>query len=368
MEIIRIRHLLLLLISVGFCNGQDDWQVGPFIKEDSVNPVLEPRNDTVFYCPVRKQLLRWEAKDVFNPTAIVRNNGIHLLYRAEDYEGTFSGTSRVGLAISPDGLNFLRYTEPIFYPDNDTALPYEWEGGCEDPRITQNATGTYFMTYTAYDGTLARLMVASSDDLFNWTKHGPVFRQAYDGRFVDVWSKSGSVVSTMVNETMVAAKINGLYHMYWGESNIYLATSEDLINWVPVLNEDGELKPIFGPREGKFDSALVEPGPQAILRKDGIFLIYNSKNKPERIGGDPNLPEGTYSAGQILFSASDPTIVLKRSDEYFFKPEKPYEMTGQVNNVVFLEGLVYYKNKLFLYYGTADSKIAVASAEANFEF
>ncbi|CAG7689001.1 unnamed protein product, partial [Allacma fusca] len=110
-------------------------------------------------------------------------------------------------------------------------------------------------------------MVASSNhpNFTQWTKHGPVFKNAYGGRFIDLWSKSGSVVSTIVNESMIATKINGLYHMYYGESDIFLATSPDLINWTPILNEDGNPKSIFGPRQGKFDSWLVEPGPQAIL-------------------------------------------------------------------------------------------------------
>ena len=51
---------------------------------------------------------------------------------------------------------------------------------------------------------------------------------------------------------------------------------------------------------------------------------------------------------------------LQRMDTYFMKPDKPYEITGQVNHVCFVEGLVNYKDKWFLYYGTADSKIAVA--------
>ena len=47
-------------------------------------------------------------------------------------------------------------------------------------------------------------------------------------------------------------------------------------------------------------------------------------------------------------------------ETYFMKPDKPYEISGQVNHVCFVEGLVKFKNKWFLYYGTADSKIAVA--------
>ena len=87
-------------------------------------------------------------------------------------------------------------------------------------------------------------------------------------------------------------------------------------------------------------------------------MIYNSRNHAE--WGDPALPEGTYAAGQILFDPKDPSHVVARSDNYFFKPENDYEITGQVGNVCFIEALVPFHNKWFLYYGTADSKIAVA--------
>jgi len=51
---------------------------------------------------------------------------------------------------------------------------------------------------------------------------------------------------------------------------------------------------------------------------------------------------------------------LQRMDTCFIKPDKPYEVTGQVNRVCFVEGLVHFNNKWLLYYGTADSKIAIA--------
>ena len=62
----------------------------------------------------------------------------------------------------------------------------------------------------------------------------------------------------------------------------------------------------------------------------------------------------------MLLSASDPTTVLRRTDRPFFMPERPWEKTGQVGNVVFLEGLAVVGSDALLYYGTADSKIAVA--------
>ncbi|MBD0285936.1 MAG: glycosidase [Flavisolibacter sp.] len=354
-------------------SANQDWALLPFAKADSVNPVLIPDSSVVFHCPIAGKPIKWEEKDVFNPATLVRNDTLFLLYRAEDKVGKYAGTSRIGLAYSTDGFHFTKHPAPVFYPDNDAQKKYEWEGGCEDPRVVEDGNGTYFMTYTSYDGKVARLMVASSKDLFHWTKHGPAFAKAYNGKYADFWSKSGSIVSRYVNGKVIATKVNGRYWMYWGDQNIWAATSDDLINWSPVLygkdekpsvelrgiaKEAPELKIVFGPRNGYFDSDLVEPGPPAMLTDKGIVLIYNSRNVPAI--GDPALPEGTYAAAQILMDKNNPARVINRMQSYFMRPDKPYEISGQVNNVCFVEGLALYKGKWFLYYGTADSKIAVA--------
>jgi len=335
-----------------------NWELVPFTKVDSVNPILEADSSTIFFDPIWKKQVKWEEKDVFNPAAVIRNDTIFLLYRAEDKVGKYAGTSRVGLAWSIDGLQFHKYATPVLYPDNDEQKKWEWEGGCEDPRIVSDENGNYYLTYTSYDGDKARLMVAVSKDLLHWSKKGHAFQKAFNGRYVNTWSKSGSIVSKYASGSPVAVKIGGKYWMYWGDTNIFLANSDDLVNWLPVEEKDSALKIVFGPREGKFDSDLVEPGPAAMQTDSGILLIYNSRNL--RSKGDTSLAEGTYAVGQILLDNNDPAKVIDRSDTYFIKPEKPYETTGQVNQVCFVEGLVQLKGKWFLYYGTADSKIAVA--------
>lgn len=363
----RLNYLLLLVFALFSCKNEvkknidTEWALLPFVKANAVNPVLVPNSALLFKCPVRNAVVEWEAKDVFNPAAVVRNDTLFLLYRAEDKIGKYAGTSRIGIAYSFDGLHFIKHPTPVLYPDNDSSKLYEWEGGCEDPRITEDENGTYYLTYTAYDGDKARLLVATSTNLYNWKKHGLVFLKAFNGKYINQWSKSGSIVSTYKNGNAVAIKINGKYWMYWGDTDIFLATSFDLINWIPVETADGKLLTVFGPRKGKFDSDLVEPGPAAMLGSNGIVLIYNSRNVQSK--GDTTLSEGTYAVSQILLSATDPSKVLERMETYFLKPDQPYEINGQVNHVCFVEGLVQYKNKWFLYYGTADSKIAVAVKE-----
>jgi len=361
-----MKYIPILIILVAFigCKPQPDqskdyrWSLLPFEKADDVNPILLPDTNSKFYCPVRKDTVQWEEKDVFNPAAVVRNDTVFLLYRAEDSIGKFAGTSRIGLAWSTDGLHFKKHPTPVLYPDNDSAKVYEWEGGCEDPRIVEDENGTYYMTYTAYDGDKARLLITSSKDLYHWTKHGSVFKN--DASMINKWSKSGSIVCKYENGKAIAVKIQGKYCMYWGDTDIFLAVSDDLIHWIPVINKDNSQK-VFGPRPKKFDSRLVESGPPAMLTDNGIVLIYNSMNLGPN--GDTTLPEGTYAASQILFDKNNPTKIIDRMDTYFMKPDKPYEMTGQVNHVCFVEGLVNYKGKWFLYYGTADSKIAVAAKQ-----
>lgn len=331
------------------------WAILPFHKVDSVNPILLPGGRT-FQCPVRGTTVLWEEKDVFNPAAVVRHDTVYMLFRAEDKIGKHAGTSRIGLAISADGLHFTKRNQPVLYPANDSLNIYEWEGGIEDPRVVEAPDGTYIMTYTGYDGKTARLLLATSADLVTWTKHGTVL----NGKHKDLWSKSGAIVSRRSGSRIVAEKIDGRYWMYFGDTDLFMATSRDLIHWTP-LEENGTLKSVLKPRPHYFDSRLVESGPFALTTDVGIVLIYNGMNLDE--GGDPRYSSGAYCAGQALFDLADPSKVIGRLESPFMVPDRDYEIRGQVNQVCFLEGLVPFRGKWFLYYGTADSKIAVAVNE-----
>ncbi len=371
-------NVFLLFLAVLFGSGcnqnkpgiKKSWTLGPFVKVDSVNPILGAVDSIRFMDPVLRTRVKWEAKDVFNPAAVVREGKVYLLYRAEDSIGRFAGTSRIGLAVSNNGFTFQRYDEPVLYPDNDSYKDYEWEGGCEDPRVVQNDSGIYYMFYTAYNGKRARLFVATSNDLIHWTKHGSAFKDAYNGKYFNLDTKSGAVVCRLKGDEFVATKINNKYWMYFGDEDIYLAYSDDLVNWTPleknnkeiVDNDTSDVRPdllqVLQPRKGKFDSELVESGPLALITVNGILLIYNSRNSKDY--GDTTLADGTYSAGQALFDISNPEKLIARSDSNFIKPDKPFEISGQVNNVCFIEGLAHFSGKWFLYYGAADTKIAMA--------
>lgn len=362
---LRLQFLIAFLFFAAFASAQNklpDWALGPFIRPVGANPVISPNPESTFFDPMSKQKIAWEASDVFNPGAVVKSNRIYVLYRGEDKSGMGIGkrTSRLGLAESKDGIKMKRHQKPVFYPDEDTQKENEWPGGCEDPRITVTADGLYVMLYTQWNRKIARLAVATSRDLKKWTKLGPAFQKAHDGKFKDLFCKSGSIVTKIENGEQVITKVNGKYMMYWGERFINIATSDDLINWEPTLNAEGDLDLIVQPRRGYFDSDLTECGPPAIITDQGILVLYNGKNKGGE-GRDTNYTARTYAAGQVLFDLENPSKVIGRLDKPFFVPTEPFEKSGQYpDGTVFIQGLVYFKDKWFLYYGCADSQVGVS--------
>jgi beta-1,2-mannosidase len=358
----RISYLLLLLLTLG-CNNHpaSKWDFKSFYKP-AENPVLRADSTFTFMDPVKKEQVRWQKADVFNPAAIVRDNKVYLLYRSEDNPAAILGgrTSRIGLATSEDGIHFIKYPTPVLYPDSSEFMKYDYPGGCEDPRIVQTEDSMYVLAYTSWNYKIARLSIAFSRDLIHWEKKGPAFVKADSGKFLDIWSKSGSIITKKVGEKIVAAKINGKYGMYWGEQFVNLAWSDNLIDWYPSLNEKGELRPVISPRKNKFDSKLTECGPPALITDEGIVLFYNGKNS-EGEDADASIPKGTYSVGKVVFDINNPEVILSRSDTCLLRPTLAHELSGQYTaGTTFSESLVYFQNKWFLYYGTADSFVGVA--------
>jgi len=355
--------VLLLVLMAQSARGQQ-WTIGPFSKPRAVNPVIAPDSAPTFVSPVNDSVVRWQAYAAFNPAAVVRNGRVFLLFRAEDASGAAEiggHTSRLGLAESVDGLHFTRRPAPVLYPARDDQSQYEVPGGVEDPRVVEREDGTYVLTYTQWNRQVPRLAVATSRDLVTWIKHGPAFEHSQSGKYMNVESKSGAILSRVVGNRTVATKVNGRYWMYFNVPNILIATSDDLLDWTIVEDADGRPLRVLSPRPGYFDSWLVEAGPPALLTAQGIVLLYNAGNS--RAYGDSLLPERVYTGGQALFDARNPLKLLRRTDRPFILPTEPYEKTGQYKEgTTFVEGLVRFNGRWLLYYGTADSRVGVATA------
>ena len=378
------------LLSLSFVNhpqsneANQAWMLGPFTRPENAQPVITARPQSVFTDPILGKPVHWEVLHTFNPGAVVRDGKVYVLYRAEDDSGTMQigmHTSRLGLAVSEDGLHFTREATPVFYPAKDSEQAREWPGGTEDPRIVESPDGGYVITYTQWNRKTYRVGVATSPDLHTWTKRGPAFGM---GKYAALKYKSAGIVTECVTKgRCIAAKFDGNYWMYWGEGEIHLATSQDLVHWTPVEGADGQPKVLMRARPGRFDSGLPEVGPPPVLTKYGIVLLYNGKNaapansknaagangknatgangKNADLPRDPTLAAGAYSVGQAIFEPTNPEKLMARPDTPFFQPKLPWEQSGQyAAGTTFAEGLVWFHERWLLYYGCADSRVGVA--------
>ncbi|MGA9392165.1 MAG: glycoside hydrolase family 130 protein [Candidatus Sulfotelmatobacter sp.] len=313
---VKLLALLLALAS----QDSASWPFGVW-RRLSDSPVISPRGDG------------WESAGTFNPSVVLRDGKIVMLYRAQDK----GGTSRLGYAESADGIHFTRRSEPVFSPAED----YEKDGGVEDPRLVQFG-GTYYLTYTGYNKKDAQLCLATSRDLIHWERKG-VILPAYKGRWNIRWTKSGAIVPE---------KIGGKYWMYFlgtakdNNDQVGLASSTDLLHWTEETDT-----PVLPVRAGKFDARVAEPGPAPIVTAKGIVLIYN--------GADDKL---VYRTGVAMFDRNNPRVLISRTDIPIFAPEKQWEKVGQVPNVVFVEGMVRQEKRYLFYYGGADTNVGVAEA------
>jgi predicted GH43/DUF377 family glycosyl hydrolase len=277
----------------------------------------------------------------------------------------------LGLATSTDGLQFATSGAPVLYIEDDEQKIHESPGGVEDPRIVVSPDGTYVMTYTqwARDAGQYTIGIATSKDLEKWKKWGPAFGNADNGKYDTMLYKSGGILTELHNGRVQAVKVHGKYWMYWGEIQVRLATSSDLIHWTPVLDPKTHLpQVVMSARAGHFDSGFPEVGPPPLLTKKGIVLIYNGKNSTgtgdETLASDQKIAPGAYSVGEALFSASDPAKLLDRTAKPVLTPTMPYERSGQYTaGTTFAEGLVAFQGQWLLYYGAADSVVGVARAE-----
>jgi len=166
----HVRSILLLLVSI-FSEAYAQHLPTRFVKTLE-NPILKPDSSFVFTCPIKKEMVKWQKAEVFNPAAIVKDGKVFLLYRAEDNPKAHLGgrTSRIGLAESSDGIHFKKHPTPVLYPNNDDQKAIDYPGGCEDPRVAQTEDSLYVMAYTAWNFDKARLCIAFSKDLVHWQK------------------------------------------------------------------------------------------------------------------------------------------------------------------------------------------------------
>ncbi len=291
---------------------------GELIRRFAGNPILRPED------------FPGNVNAVFNPAATVFDGKTLMLARVEHR----TGISSLAVATSDDGLTGWQVD-----PDRGLAQqpgnPDEY-GGVEDPRITRIGDD-YFVVYTGLSVNGPQVCLAMTKDFEHWTRLGMVMRP--DDK----------------DAALFPAKIGNMWAMLHRPatskgSHIWLSYSPDLKHW-------GESRVLLTARSGGWwDNHKIGLGPEPLLTSEGWLLCYHGVRK--------TASGLIYRAGLALLDAEDPAKVLARGDEWVLSPHEPYERHGDVGDVVFPCGWILREDgdTVHIYYGAADSVIAVAEA------
>ena len=129
------------------------------------------------------------------------------------------------------------------------------------------------------------------------------------------------------------------------------------ISFSPDLRHWGDHTMLIEARDGAWwDAGKIGLGPPPVLVSGGWLVMYH--------GAHMTASGPIYRVGLALLDREDPTVVLRRSDEWVLGPAASYERVGDVSGVVFPDGWIVdeERDRLMLYYGAADSVTAVATA------
>ncbi len=283
----------------------------------------------------------WESKAVFNTGALYDNEKIHLVYRAMSKDNT----SVFGYASTRDGFTLdERLPQPIYIPREDfekKKIPNA-NSGCEDPRLTKIGDMIY-MFYTAYDGQNMPRVALTSISYDNFINH------KWN------WEKPVLISPPNVadkNAALFPRKIKGKYViLHRLEPDIWIDFVDDL-NWGNGKWVGGKI--LMSPRQGNKDSKKIGIAGPPIETSEGWLLIYHGISKKS---------DNHYHLRAALFDLDDPTKVIVRTEDPILDPEMSYEKHGQTPNVVFSNGIVVKDDRLFVYYGGADTVIGVATTK-----
>jgi predicted GH43/DUF377 family glycosyl hydrolase len=271
---------------------------------------------------------------VMNAGAAQVDGSTVLLCRVEDRRGL----SHLTVARSRNGFsNWVVDEKPLI--EADPSLEYEaW--GVEDPRLTWvEELGVWVITFTSFGPGGPGLSMATTKDFRTVERLGLVKAPE---------DKNGAVLPRRVGGDFILfhRPVTALTH----RADIWLSRSKDLRLWHPP-------EPVLSARRGGWwDSARIGIGPPPLETSEGWLLIYHGVR--ETVAG------ALYRAGLALLDLEEPTRVLRRCAEWVLGPREEYELVGDVPGVVFPCGLVHDPNgdELRLYYGAADTCIAMATA------
>lgn len=276
-----------------------------------------------------------KAARVYNSAIVPFKGEFAGVFRADQKNGRatlFSGKSKDALKID---LDF----DPIFWVDeNGNPKPTSY---AYDPRVV-NIDDTYYITWC--------------DDM-----NGPSIGLGKTTDFKTFTRLPNPLMPYNRNGVLFPRKVNGKYlllsrpsdsgHTPFGD--IFINESPDLVYWgnhKHVMSKGGN---------GWWQGTKIGAGPIPIETSKGWLLFYHG------VSGTCN--GFVYSIGAVILDIDDPSKVLYRTKDYILTPEKSYETTGFVPNVVFPCANLYDSEtgRISIYYGAADTYTAIAFTQVD---
>lgn len=276
----------------------------------------------------------YPANSVFNAAAAIVDGRTLLLVRVED----FRGASHLTVAGSADGIgNWHIDPQPTLKPDSAYA---EEIWGIEDPRITWlDELKEWAITYTAFSQGGPLVSLATTKDFRSFNRLGAVMppedkdAALFPVKFNGLWA-------------MLHRPVVSFPHI---AGNIWLSFSPNLKHW-------GQHQVLLNARQGSWwDANKIGLSAPPMQTEQGWLMLYH--------GVRMTASGSIYRLGLALLDKDDPAKVLRRSDEWIFGPKASYEREGDVDDVVFPCGWTVRDGLVYMYYGAADSCIALATAK-----
>lgn len=295
---------------------------GRLLKRHPRNPIL-----TAFEWP-------YFVNTVFNPGAVRLPSGETLLLcRVEDC----SGLSHLCVARSQNGVDSWKIDpHPTLLPDLENHPEEVW--GIEDPRVVWiDELDSYAITYTCYSQRGPGVSLVLTKDFRSFDRIGNLFPPEDK------------------DATLLPRRIDGRWVMIHrpvprtGRAHVWMSFSPDLKHW-------GDHTLVLKARRGAWwDAHKIGLSAPPIETPDGWLMMYH---------GVRITPAGClYRLGLALLDLEDPTRCILRSTRWIMGPERDYERTGDVGDVVFPCGYTIGEDgdTLSIYYGAADTTIALVT-------
>ena len=309
---------------------------------------------------LRQRDLQFEDEAVLNPAVIREGDVIHMLYRAV-HIGNYS---TIGYCQLDPPLKVIECNDkPLLDPEFD----YE-SHGMEDPRVVK-IDEVYYLTYVAFDGVNALGALATSTDLRKFKKHGIIVPKIKYTDFDRLTKSKGDLNEKYLRYNRGAdfladkdvvffpRRINGkLTFMHRIKPDIQIVSCNELDELTPIFWENYFLhfeQHILLTPKYPHEVSYIGAGCPPIETEHGWLVIYH--------GVKDTVKGYEYSACAALLDLNDPRKELARLPYPLFKPELPYELDGDVDDVCFPTGTALFDDKLYIYYGAADELIACAS-------